>query len=165
MNRNYTKIGKIITAHGLKGELKMFSFFNHKENIFKYPLYMLDKNYNRIFIKKTGTYGKSFIISIEGIINRNTAESLRSKFIYIEESFIKNTEYSTLGLINLTSYNQKGEYIGKVINIFNNKAHDILIIENKNKKKLFVPCIDKIYITEIDIKNGKILLNLENYYL
>jgi ribosomal 30S subunit maturation factor RimM len=59
----------------------------------------------------------------------------------------------------------KGENIGTVIHVFNNKAHDILVAETEEGKEIMIPDVSE-FVLEKDFLNGLITVhNVEDLLL
>lgn len=160
MIQNHFKIGKIIKPQGLKGKLKIYSFEYNKEEIFEHKnIFIYINSYEKIEMKKIRNYKNLFIVSINGINDRTTAENLKNKYIFIKKNEISDL-FKIENIINFKCYDLEKNYIGKVSNTFNNKANDILIIENK-KKEILIPYIKEIYIKHTDTINKYITLNIK----
>lgn len=78
-------LGKIVAAHGIKGQVKVRIFTNTPDNFTKYgPLVNEKQEYiplTNLVIKSPN----SAIASIDGIINRNQAEILKGTQLFIFE--------------------------------------------------------------------------------
>ncbi|MEN8211595.1 MAG: 16S rRNA processing protein RimM, partial [Thermodesulfobacteriota bacterium] len=80
-------IGKVSGVHGLNGNLKVWSFahsiesFTPGSKVFLKPAEKEGKSFN---ILKVSPHKKGFLLSLEGIDNRNLAESFVGSEIIID---------------------------------------------------------------------------------
>lgn len=159
-NKEKILIGKITSTHGVKGQVKIMSFCANPVDIGSYnPVY--DKSGNSLKIKITSkAQGKNldiFIISIDGINNVNEAMTLRNSEVFIDRSQLKQEEedeFYYVDIIGLDVIDEQKTNIGKVVDVMNYGAGDILEIEfndnflqakkQKEKIQMFSVC-DEIF--------------------
>lgn len=150
-------IGKIVNTHGIKGELRIISDFKYKESIFK-PNFILyiGKKREPLKIKSYRKHKNYDMVLFDNINDINDAIPYKNEVVYINRDDLKIDGYVNEDLINLDVYS-KDKYIGKVKNIINNGAHEIIVIANNSITNL-VPFVDE-FIKKIDIKNKKVFIN------
>jgi 16S rRNA processing protein RimM len=124
---NWLEVGTIVAAQGLKGEIRILSDSDFPER-FEQPgkRWLLPPNNlppQEVTLLK-GRYlpGKNvYVITLEGIENRDQAEALRGYKLLVPRSDrpqLAADEYHVADLINLQVYNQiTGEILGIVSNI------------------------------------------------
>jgi 16S rRNA processing protein RimM len=136
-NSHLVKIAKITSAHGIKGEVKVFCY-GIPENILTYQNFFLENQDNKIEISFRGQKESNFIAKIENIETRNQAESLKNQEIYIPQTDLPETdkdEFYIENLIDMDVIDKSGKKIGKITSVSNYKAGDIITIEYSNNKK------------------------------
>ena len=75
-------VGVITGAHGIKGEVKLRSFTAEPEAIAGYsPLHTASGT--KLLIKKIRTQKNGFIAALDGIADRNAAEALKGKELFV----------------------------------------------------------------------------------
>jgi len=128
MNNEWLEIGTIVSPQGLKGELRINPSTDFPER-FEEPgtrWLQRDENIQPEPVELLDGYqipGKNlYVIKIEGIKDRNEAETLRGCKLLVEKSDrpqLEDEEYHVSDLINLEVYHQlTGENIGFVTDIF-----------------------------------------------
>ncbi len=167
MNNNKILIAKIISAHGIKGEVKIISFCQNVKDIENYHCF--DQNQEKISIKILNSKAKStkngdyvIIAKIENINTRNDAEKIIGTEIFTLRENFKNLdedEFYHTDLINLDVISD-GKKVGKITNIYNFGAGEMLEIEfeqedkTRNLSKTESFSFENKYFGKIDIKNG-----------
>jgi len=147
----FIQIAKITSAHSIKGEVKLFLY---SEDISAYPRFYLKDQETEMSFR--GFKGKTAIAKIKNIETRNQAETLKNEFIYINrEDMPEPTEGSFYfeDLIGLTVKNNKDKEAGKIVNVENFGAGDIITIEFNNGQTEQFPFSDATF-PEIDLKEG-----------
>ena len=152
-------LGKIIAAHGVKGEVKIKSYTEKEEDIFKFTELKDVKN-NIFKLKKTGKANGAIIAKIEHIKNRDEALLLKGKDLFVDRNQlpeIKDDEFYYEDLVNLEVRDINNESIGKIKSVQQIGSNDVLEIEfNENHKNNFFP-FNKTFFPEIKIKDGYII--------
>ena len=165
-------IAKIISARGIKGEVKIMYFGDDVKNLEKYSIF--DGKNNQIILKlvnknafTSNALGDKIIVAkIEGIIDRNQAELLRGTELFTDrENFskTKKNEFYIADLLGLKVHNLQKQEIGKIINVFSRGASTAIEIEFLDK---FIPIgfqkIDNFpfkndFFPQVDIEAGTIV--------
>jgi 16S rRNA processing protein RimM len=172
---NWLEIGTIVSARGLKGELKVLSSTDFPER-FETPGKRWLQAPNDLepqpieLISGKCLAGKNiYIVRLQGIENRNQAETLRGHKLLVirdKEPELEAEEYHVSQLINLEVYHQTtGELIGIVVDIFT-AGHDLLEIkliestslEVNQEKKVLIPFVYEI-VPLIDLEKKRIEIN------
>lgn len=157
-------IGKICGVHGLKGQVKIMSFSQNPQDIGSYPD-LFDNNNNKISIKITSkAQGKNhdvFITTIDGVNDRNCAEDLKNTEIFIIKSDLPESEddgFYYTDLIGLDVLSHDNEKIGKVKDVMNYGAGDIIEIDfneaSKQKEKIQMFSFRDEIFPQVELEKG-----------
>ncbi|HEV2613723.1 MAG TPA: ribosome maturation factor RimM [Gammaproteobacteria bacterium] len=149
LNNTWILIGKIGRVHGIKGFVSIHSFTEPSANIINYhPWY--DKNKKPLNIVECKLLGKKIIALFDEKQKPATNEE-----IWIERTqlpALKKDEYYWTDLIGLDVYNLEKKFLGKIVDIFNTGANDIVVVKNQeHKKEILIPYIINRYIMEINL--------------
>lgn len=153
---NYTYIGKIVNTHGIKGEMRIISDIPYKKELYAIgnTLY-IGPDKESVVIRSFRKHKEFDMLTFENINTINDVLRYKGESIY----FLRN-EIVLPGLIDedyigMKMY-EKEKYIGDVTSVLKNKANDILVVENGDKKNL-IPNIPN-FIKKIDLKMNTIEL-------
>ena len=137
------KLGKYASTHGIKGEIRILSDFSRKDLVFKkgFKIYIKDNEY---VIKTYRKHKEYDMVTLEGIDNINDILVLKGNFVYIKRSDIEGFIEEDLFTYKIISNNK--EY--KIIDILDNKAHKILVLDNN----VMVPYVNEFIEKKDDIK-------------
>lgn len=172
-------IAKVISAHGVRGDVKLLIFSDSIANIEKYPLF--DAKDSEINLKIKGgkkakpiafTASKDPIVlaSFEGITDRNQAELIAGLEIYTKrQNFdeLKKNEFYLSDLIGLEVIDKKGNSLGRVIDSQTNKSLTSLEIQFKTAAlKLLPPFYSEFeaipfkdeFFPDVNVEKGTIIL-------
>ncbi len=162
--KNYYVIGTIVSTHALKGEVKIYSTTDFKEERYKVGNILYIEKGNQMFEVKVKSYRvhKDFeLVSFENYNNINDVLELIKCKVYVHESQLhdlESDEYYYHELIDSFVYNENN-LIGKVIDVVNYGASDILIIKSAQGKEIMIPFVDE-FIKEIDSENKTIKIEI-----
>ena len=162
-------VGLITSCHGINGQVKVKSLSDFEERFLKPGIRWLQKeNESPLKIELISGYkqpGKeTFVIKLQGIMNRNQAEELKKYKILVKTNSLpklKKEEFHLLELVNLqvkTLENDELKIIGKVINLENEKNNLLIIELFKNQKKVLIPFVKEI-VPVVDIKNNFLIID------
>ncbi len=157
-------IGKICGAVGIKGEIKVLVSSDFEEHIKKNSKKMefFDDKGNLLKLIFRRKQSKFLIFSVDGIIDRNEAEKLEKTQVCCKDEDLpqlEDDEFYTSDLIGLHIYENDIE-IGKIVNIGNFGAGDIVEIELIDGSKILYPFTKKIFHT---IEKDKILVEIPKF--
>ena len=154
------KIGKIVNTVGLKGEVKVY---NYSDSIEIYEtiesIYVEDR---LTVIENVRAQKNMVILKLEGADDRNAAEALRGKELYITEDDLPELpegQYYVRDLIGMSVTEEDGNLLGHVTDVLQNTAQDIFEVESENGKKLLIPKVDQ-FVLDIDAEKREITVRL-----
>ena len=150
---DYIYIGKIVSAHGIKGEVKIISDFFEKDKIFKkgFKLYITPL-YHEEVINTYRVHKNYDMVTFNGYNDINEILKYIGMGVYIKRSDLdlKEDEYLLSDLIGYAVYDNN-KLLGKVSGInFNNNV--LLKIDDI----FYIPFIDE-FIEKVDVKTKKIM--------
>lgn len=146
-------VGKITSFHGLKGELKVQSDFELKDEVFKKGFNITIDN--KVFeITSMRIHKNMYLITIDSMFDINLIEKYKGFNVYINRDDLKlsNEDFLVNELIDFEVFD-KEIYLGKVVKIDFNSVNKFLVV--KNEKEFFIPLIEQ-FIEDIDLPNKKI---------
>lgn len=158
------EIGQIVNTRGLKGEVKVNSFseVSNRFETIDTVLLKIKSEYKEYEIENVSYSKNQVILKLKGIDNIDDAEKLRNTYIYIYRSQLGELPegtYYIADLIGLDVVLESGEKIGIVDDIFSTGSNDVYVVRDELGKQRLLPAIDEV-LKEIDIENGKIVVNL-----
>ena len=158
---NYYRCGKIMTTHGIKGELKIKVTSDFNRFVKGNTLYIYhNEEYIKVVVHHASDFGKYLLVSFEDMLEINLVEKYNLDEIYVSEENreeLEEDEYYYSDLIGCSVYNQDQVFRGTVEEIKEMPQCDYLYIAYNNIH-YYVPFInefvlevtDKIVIQEIE---------------
>lgn len=149
-------IGKITGVHGLTGNLKVWSYSDSIDTFTKGARVQLrGKNEpagSDYRILKAAPYKKGILLVLEGVDNRNKAEALIGKEMYILRDELPALEESDTfyrqDLMGLDVIDRNRGHIGTIDHIFETGANDVLVVKNEpDRVETLVPFISSVIVS------------------
>ncbi|WP_457576401.1 ribosome maturation factor RimM [Desulfomarina sp.] len=153
-SQEFILLGKVVKAHGMRGEFKMIPFSGQPENLRAYrKLILVDKKGKMspaLSVISTRNKGKMAIVHLESITDRTRAEYLEGMGVLLARNELpplKEDEFYWHEIIGKKVNDRQGFFVGTVTSIFSNGKQDILVIQN-GENEILVPITRDNIITE-----------------
>ena len=147
------KIGLIVKPQGIKGEVKVQPLTDDINRFKKLKEVIIDGKPYKVLNSIIG--GGTVFLSLSGITDRNTAESMRGKFLHVlRENAIPLEEgrYFIVDILGCALVTDNGNKVGEVIDVTSART-DIFTIKCDDGKIMRFPFLkDLIVSVEIDKK-------------
>lgn len=164
----FLAVGKIVGAHGVKGNLKICSYAE-SISVFKPGGSIIVRRAGNIEINHTikwaKPHGKSILLSFKDIENRNAAEILVGSELFIERTALPELEegvYYWVDIIGLSVFTADNRYIGHVESIMATGSNDVYVVKDPNKEnnnEILIPAIESV-VLDIDFEHKRIRVDL-----
>ena len=154
-------IGRIVAPHGLKGEVKIKSFAEEPLDVASYGAVMASDG-RKFSFSNPRMQGDVVVVTIDGIADRTSAESLRGLELSVDRADLPEPEadeFYHADLIDLPVVDASGAEVGRVVAFHNFGGGDVLEVR-RGRASVFVPFTQKMVPT-IDVKAGRIVLSAE----
>lgn len=155
MNEVY--LGEIVNTHGIKGELRIISNFKYKDSVFKKDFkFYVGKDRIELVVDSYRPHKNYDMVTFVGLNNINDVLIYKGESVYINRDDLDIEGFILEDLMGLDVYSNN-RLIGKIAEIIDNTAHEILVVVDNDKKNL-IPYVDE-FIESVDIENKKININ------
>jgi 16S rRNA processing protein RimM len=153
-------VAQIGAGHGLRGEVRLWSFMQDPMAVKDYSLQSEDGT--RTFTIESLRPGKDFLVArFAGVTDRNAAEALRNLKLYVPRDQLPDPEaeefYHT-DLIGLAVVDTSGRALGTVAAIHNFGAGDIIEVKPETGTGIMLPFSDAV-VPVIDIAAGRLVVD------
>ena len=141
MKQEYFEVGQIVNTFGIKGFVKVNPLTDDVKRFEELESVFVVKNKELIEMKiEEIKYHKNMVlIKFKGIEDINMAEKYKGCYIKIKRENAKKLPedtYFIADLIGLPVYDESGNLLGKVDDIYNNKSHDIYVVKDELGKQI-----------------------------
>jgi len=172
---DWVVVGKITTAFGIKGWVKIYSFTENSEDIFAYKPWSVktSKGWKQIKVKNWKAHSNSLVAKLEGCDDRDAALAYGQNDIRISKAQFKplqENEYYWKDLEGCRVLNQQQENLGIVQSLMETGANDVLVLDiddqavrlesdkGKAEKQRLIPYVTDEVILKVDINAKQIIV-------
>jgi 16S rRNA processing protein RimM len=159
--KNLVHIGTFGQPQGLKGDIKINILTSSLESFKALKKYFIEDRESVLVFKELRKVGKKIIGSLEKCKDRDAAFLFKGKHILtLRENFpqIKNDKFYVIDLIECEVVDIKNNFLGRVKDISNFGAGDLIEIKDIDKKSFFIPMNDE-NLVKVDIVKKIIIVN------
>jgi 16S rRNA processing protein RimM len=157
---NMIKIGEVVNAVGLRGELKIYPYSENKERF--ETLKKVYFNDAQVIIENVRYKDNLVILKIQGVDDRTSAEACKGIEVFMNDQDLEVLPVGTyyikdiLGfLVEDSSYGM----IGTLKDVRDNGAQNLFIIETNKGGELLVPAVEQFFIG-VDLDRKVVLVEL-----
>ena len=137
-------MGRVVAAQGLQGWVKVQAFTEHLDTLIDYDTWQMGSDsrpWREFKVLECKLHTKVLVAKLEGVKDRTEAEACKGLLIAVPRSSLPKQgvdEYYWSDLIGLSVVNLAGEELGKVDNLLDMGANDILCVRNE-KGEILIP--------------------------
>ncbi|MGI6721810.1 MAG: ribosome maturation factor RimM [Anaerovoracaceae bacterium] len=152
------EIGIIVSAVGMKGEVKLKSFaedparFEYLESVF-----IGDEGHR---IENVRYKNGMVILKVSGIDDRDAAERVKNRSVYMSEDDLEEAgegEYYIRDLLGLEVCDDEKGLLGVLEDIRTQTAQPLFCIRDGDGRIIYLPGVPQ-FIRDVDMENGRILV-------
>ena len=159
--RDHIRVGVILGAHGIRGEVKLKSFTADPKAISTYgPL--VSGEGETFEITKLKLQVEDFICTLKNITDRNKAETLKGTELFITRTQLPKDELYLHDLIGAPIFNGEAA-LGTIIGFENFGAGDLVEVKIETRADTVLIPYNNVFIVEAS--KEKVVVNLPNDYL
>lgn len=157
--KDFITIGKIIGAHGIRGEVKIFPITDNVRRFNKLKhCYILKEDssvVSEIDVKGCRHDRGHVLMSIEDLNDRTAAEKLKGFYIAVDrEDAVKlpKDTYFIADLIGISVIDDAIGELGVIEDVFETGANQVLSVKRRGKQNLLIPFL-KAVCYNVDFEN------------
>lgn len=164
-------MGRIVAPYGIYGWLKIQPDTETVDSLFDYPAWWLGRNDNssqpgiknmpwqKFEVETVKVHGNTLLVKLAGIDDRDAALACKSRHVAVPREQLPaagENEYYWSDLIGLKVRNRLQLDFGKVVDVFETGANDVLVVQGDRERLL--PFVDQV-VLEVDMPAGTMLVD------
>lgn len=162
MKNKYLRVGQIVRAHGVHGDVKVLPLTDDPARYRKLKTAYLERggDYLPVALDDVRLQPDAVILHVSGYDTPEKAEQLKSAYLCVDrENAVALDEYTyfVADLIGCETFDTAGKAYGKITDVLETGANDVYEIEHG---KLLVPALKRV-LAQVDIANGRIVFNAD----
>ena len=162
-------VGRMASAFGIKGWIKVSSYTSPLENIFLYTPWQLRQSGSReisrtVELIEGKPHGKGLVAKFAGVDDRDQADSLKGLEIVVDRCQLPEPEeglYYWADLVGLQVETAEGRSLGRVDQMLQAGAADVMLVCGEGNSRHMIPFIRDEVILTVDLDAGFIRVNWE----
>lgn len=137
-------MGRVVAAQGLLGWVKVQAFTEHLDTLIDYDTWQMGNDthpWREFKVLECKLHTKVLVAKLEGIADRTAAENCKGLLIAVPRISLPkqgDDEYYWSDLIGMSVINLEGEQLGRVDNLLDMGANDILCVHG-DKGEILIP--------------------------
>lgn len=153
-------MGRVASAHGLRGWVKIQPFTEHIDSLLDYRTWWIGHEHGpwrEVEIKQCEVHNKTLAAQFPDCPDRTAAEKLKGLLVAVPRNSLPEQdegEYYWSDLIGLAVVNEAGVTLGTVANLLETGANDVLSVRGDGGE-ILIPFVASV-IKQVDVKNKTI---------
>ena len=168
-------IGRVTSAFGIKGWVKVFSHTEPKENIFEYQPWLMaigeQGQLQTLDISQWRKQAKGLVVQLDGCDDRTLAENYCGRDILAPANVLPELEVGDFywsDLQGLSVVTEQGELLGKVQRMLATGANDVMVVRacsgSVDDQERLIPYQIGYSVIEVDLESGQLTVNWQLDY-
>jgi len=156
-------LGRIVGAHGLRGEILIYSFAELPESIAAYGPLSDAAGHKTFSITRAKATAKGVVARLAGVGDRTAAEELKGVELYVARDRLPapaEDEFYHADLIGLLAVDPEGRPFGRIAAIHNFGAGDLIEIALTGSAKTELVPFTATSVPNVDVSAGRAVIVL-----
>lgn len=162
-------LGRITSAFGIKGWVKVYSFTDPMENVLDYRTWTLrlrDGTRRQVVVEEGRRQGSGLAARLQDVSDRDQAQSLANAEILVTSDRLPQLEpgeYYWHQLEGLRVETVGGEKLGYVDHLFETGANDVLVVkgtaDSRDPRQRLIPYLPGQVVKEVDLGGKRLVVD------
>lgn len=156
-------LGKIVSVHGVRGAIKVYSETDPIDNILDYPDWILRRGdeVRHVSVVSARVQGRILVVQLKGLTDRDAALAMAGFEICVprtELPELESGEYYWYQLVGLQVMTLEGQLLGRIDHLLETGANDVMVVKpcagSIDQRERLLPYLPDLYIKHIDLTTG-----------
>ncbi|PAU61340.1 ribosome maturation factor RimM [Pseudomonas indica] len=156
-------LGKITSVHGVRGEVKVYSFTDPIDNLLDYRRWTLrrDSETRQVEVSGGRLQGKVLVAKLKGLDDREEARTLAGFDICVprgELPGLSEGEYYWYQLEGLKVIDQAGQLLGRIDHLLETGSNDVMVVKpfpgSLDDRERLLPYTEQCVLS-VDLETGE----------
>ena len=151
-------VGRVLSPHGLRGEVKVESLTDFSQRFRKGSKLWLAGVERTVELGRI--QGKTVILKLEGVNSRDAAEALRGAELTVPD-LLEITEedvYYQHDILGIRVEDEAGNELGKVDDVLSTGSNDVYVVHGE-RGELLLPALDDV-VKQVDLDARRIVVDV-----
>ena len=158
----FLAVGKLRRSHGVRGEMLMEVLTDFPERIKPGIDVYAGESYRKLKLRSVRPHGEGLLVGFEQYNNPEMLAVLRNQILYVQADSrpdLEEGEFYHHQIIGLKALDEAGQTLGKVTDILETGANDVLVITAESGQETLLPYIDDL-VQEVNLAEGWLRVRL-----
>lgn len=156
MKKQYLECGKIVSPHGIRGEVRLQPWCDNPGDLCDFETLYLKKGQVPLVVERARVNKNMVLLKLQGIEDRESAVTLRGSVVYIDREDAPEEEgvFFVQDLLGLDVQDaDTGQSWGRLTDVFPTGAHDVYETTDSAGVRRLFPAIEQV-VLEINLQAG-----------
>jgi len=165
---HYVVVAKIGAPHGVRGDLKLYSFLQKPQDILSYNTLLMQFKPNQSWQVLPCHYlkplGNHLLIRFTDYADRDHARRFVNALLAVSRDSLQDisgNEYYWTDIEGLKVFHTDGTLLGTVAYLIDTGQHDVLVLQGERER--LIPFVDQ-YVLAVDLSAGTIEVDWDPSY-
>ncbi len=159
----YLAVGRITTAHSLKGEVRVELHTDFPERFVPGMVVYIGESLAEYRVDYARPHKLQLLVKLDGVDTRNEAEALGREWLFIPETDVVDLEDDTYwvhDIIGLQVQTEEGQELGVISEVLFTGANEVYVIKAlDSERELLVPAIADV-VQQVDLAAKRMTVRL-----
>lgn len=159
-------IGVIVAPHGTRGEIRMQLWTQFPEHLNEITAVYLGEEQKPRHLRRVNLAKGAATLSLQGIANREAAETLRGKVVRIDREQaapLEDGEFYQFELLGLQVETEDGKPVGTLVEIIETGANDVYVVRDEDGKDTLFPALKDV-VPVINLETRTMIVRPLDYW-
>ncbi|MCI6560387.1 MAG: ribosome maturation factor RimM [Ruminococcus sp.] len=153
MKKEYLEAGKIVTTHGIRGEVKIMPLCDSAELLCEFDRLFMGRNHDEVVIERSRVFKNMVIAKLQGVDTPEAAEKLRNSILFMHRDDLELDEdtYFIQDLMGMEVKDADTDFrYGEIAIVMQTGANDVYVVKGTDREYLVPAIPDVVISTDID---------------
>ena len=165
MKHDLFAVAKILTPHGVRGEVKLLPLtdFPHR---FAQTEFLLLADRTKLYLESVRMQKNAILVKFRGLDTPEDWSPLRNKELFVTEDELMPLpagQYYIHQIVGLEVVDEQEQILGRVTDVLQTGSNDVYVVKTTDGKELLLAAIDSV-VKEIDIAAGRMRVIVPEYW-
>ncbi|HEU4709507.1 MAG TPA: ribosome maturation factor RimM [Methylophilaceae bacterium] len=160
-------MGRIVAPYGILGWVKVQPETAELDGLLDYPEWWIGRDegprktpWQKLQVEAARVHANTLLVKLAGVTDRTSALALKGRHIAVPRDALpalQENEFYHADLIGLDVQNLQQVDFGKVVDVMQTGANDVLVVKQGDHERL-IPFIDQV-VPEVDLEKRLIIVD------
>ncbi|GAB4262750.1 ribosome maturation factor RimM [Deferrisoma sp.] len=160
----YVAVGRVGRPHGVRGEVRVDPQGSLPRGLEGYTRFYLDRGRGPepVQVEHHRIHGRFVLVKFQGYDTPEAVRELTHAVLCVDRSELPPLgpdEYYHADLLDCEVVGEGGEALGRVVDVFDSGAHDVLVIRTEGGAERMLPVVSQ-WVLAIDLDAGRITVRV-----